>query len=54
MEIFRLFIPLISIGFGIILKYSSKQDSNPLKKYWLFLIIAGALLFVLRLYDFLK
>jgi hypothetical protein len=54
MEVLRLFIPLISVGYGIFLKYSKKEDLNPLKKYWLFLIIAGTLLFVLRLYDILK
>jgi energy-converting hydrogenase Eha subunit H len=54
MEEFRLFISIIPIIFGIILKVSNREDLKTSKKYWLFLIIAGILLFILRLYDLLK
>lgn len=49
-----LFTAVIPIVFGIILKSSNREDLKSLKKYWLFLIIAGSILFILRLYDFLK
>ncbi|MFH7009301.1 hypothetical protein ACHRVK_17865 [Flavobacterium plurextorum] len=54
MEILQLFVPLIIIGFGIILKSTNREDFKPQKKYWLFFIIAGVFLFAFRLYDFLK
>gem|GEM_PF-7134519 len=54
MEILRLCVPLISIAFGMILKSSNSYELKPLKKYWLFLIIAGSVLFILRLYAFLN
>jgi len=54
MEKLRLIIPIIPIVFGIILKVSNREDLKPMKKYWLFFIIAGTLLFILRLYDLLK
>lgn len=39
---------------GIYIKNSKKADMNKLKKYWLFYVIGGALLFSFKLYKYLK
>lgn len=53
-ELLRLVLPLISIVMGIVIKYSDNPKFTPVKKYWLFFIIAGVLLFSFRLYKYLK
>jgi len=53
-EIFRLIAPLIGIAFGLILKTSDKEQFAIFKKYWLFFVIAGVIIFAFRLYKYLK
>lgn len=53
-EILRLVIPLISIVMGFVIKNSNNENYASVKKYWLFFIIAGILLFLFRLYKYLK
>lgn len=53
-EVLRLLLPLISIVMGIVIKYSDNPKFIPVKKYWLFFIIAGVLLFSFRLYKYLR
>lgn len=53
-EILRLVLPLISIVMGIVIKYSDNPKFTSVKKYWLFFIIAGVLLFSFRLYKYLR
>jgi hypothetical protein len=53
-EVLRLLLPLISIVMGVVIKYSDNPKFTPVKKYWLFFIIAGVLLFSFRLYKYLR
>jgi len=53
-EILRLLLPVVSIIVGFIIRKSNNPNLESVKKYWLFFIIVGALLFLFRLYKFLK
>lgn len=53
-EIISLIAPLIGVVLGIIIKFSKNENHTSAKKYWLFLVIAGVLLFSFRLYKYLK
>jgi hypothetical protein len=53
-EILRLVTPLIGVLFGLVLRTSNKEQFTAFKKYWLFFVIAGVLLFAFRLYKHLK
>ena len=53
-DLIRLLIPIIGIVFGLILRTSNKEQFTSFKKYWLFFVIAGILLFAFRLYKYLK
>lgn len=52
LEIFRLLIPLLAILFGIVVKNSNKQQFNSVKKYWLYFVIGGTIMFFLRLINY--
>jgi hypothetical protein len=47
------FSSLLLIFIGIILKVSTDEKWRPYKKYWLWLIIFGSLLLVLKVYKYL-
>ena len=53
-EILRLVTPLIGVLFGLVLRTSNKEQFTAFKKYWLFFVIAGVLMFVFRLYKYLR
>ena len=53
-EILRLIIPLIGVIFGLTLRTSCEVQLLQFKKYWLFFVIAGVLIFIFRLYNYLK
>jgi len=53
-EILRWLLPVVSIIVGFIIRKSNNPNLESVKKYWLFFIIVGALLFLFRLYKFLK
>jgi hypothetical protein len=53
-DLIRLLIPIIGIVFGLILRTSNKEQFASVKKYWLFFVVAGVLLFAFRLYKYLK
>ena len=50
--------PMVFIFIGLIMRFSNNQKQFGLileyKKYWLVLVIGGILLFLLKLYMFLK
>ncbi|MCB6232155.1 hypothetical protein LIS90_12965 [Flavobacterium psychrophilum] len=50
--------PMVFIFIGLIMKFSNNQKQFGLileyKKYWLILVIGGVLLFLVKLYMFLK
>ena len=48
MDIVRLFIPLLGVIFGFVVKNSNKEQFASVKKYWLFFVIAGAFMFLFR------
>lgn len=39
---------------GFVIKNSNNENYASVKKYWLFFVIAGILLFLFRLYKYLK
>lgn len=53
-EIIKLILPLLAIAFGIFIKITKNENYSSTKKYWLFIVIVGALLFLFRLYKYLK
>ncbi|WP_156900398.1 hypothetical protein [Flavobacterium filum] len=53
-EIIKLILPLLAIGFGIFIKITKNENYSSTKKYWLFIVIVGVLLFLFRLYKYLK
>ncbi len=50
--------PAVFVFIGLIMKFSNNQKQFGLileyKKYWLILVIGGVLLFLVKLYMFLK
>lgn len=52
-EILRLLSPVIIIIIGVVLKSSNKEKFLPFRKYWLFFIIGGSLMFLHRIYKLL-
>ncbi len=50
--------PMVFIFIGLIMRFSNNQKQFGLileyKKYWLILVIGGVLLFLVKLYMFLK
>lgn len=53
-EILKLLLPLVSIVMGFVIKNSNNQNYTSVKKYWLFFVVAGVLMFVFRLYKYLR
>ena len=58
-EKFRwILVPAVFVFIGLIMRFSNNQKQFGLileyKKYWLALVIGGVLLFLVRLYMFLK
>jgi len=53
-ELMNLLIPLGAIVFGIFIKTTKNENYGSVKKYWLFLVIVGFLLFAFRLFKYLK
>jgi hypothetical protein len=52
-EILRLLSPVIVVIIGVVLKTSNKEQFLPFRKYWLFFIIGGSLMFLHRMYKLL-
>jgi len=53
-ELIKLLIPLLGIALGVFIKVTKNENYTPAKKYWLFIVIAGVLLFSFRLFKYLK
>jgi membrane protein CcdC involved in cytochrome C biogenesis len=53
-ELMRLLVPIIGIIFGLVLRTSNKEQFASVKKYWPFFVIAGALMFLFKLFKYLK
>jgi hypothetical protein len=53
-EIISLLAPLVGVSLGVFIKITKNENYVSAKKYWLFLVIAGALMFAFRLYKYLK
>jgi hypothetical protein len=53
-ELIKIIIPLLGVAFGILIKVSKNQQYAVIKKYWLFFVIAGSLLFLFRVYKYLR
>lgn len=54
MDLVRLFIPLLGVIFGFVVKNSNKEQFVSVKKYWLWFVIGGVFMFVFRLYKYLS
>jgi hypothetical protein len=54
MDIVRLFIPLLGVVFGFLIKNSNKEQFVSVKKYWLLFVIGGFFMFIYRLYKYLN
>ena len=50
----KLLIPILLIIVGIVIKTSKNETNQKLEKYWLVMVIGGALLFAFRLYQYLN
>ncbi|WP_165607169.1 hypothetical protein [Flavobacterium psychrophilum] len=53
-EIISLIAPLIGVSLGVFIKVTKSDNYVSAKKYWLFLVIGGVILFLFRLYKSLK
>jgi len=53
-ELIKLLIPLLGIALGVFIKVTKNENYTSAKKYWLFIVIAGVLLFLFRLFKYLK
>lgn len=53
-EVIKLLIPLLAIAFGIFIKVTKNENYTSTKKYWLFIVIVGIVLFLFRLFKYLK
>ena len=53
-EVIKLLIPLLAIAFGIFIKITKNENYTSTKKYWLFIVVVGAVLFLFRLFKYLK
>jgi len=53
-DLLRLLLPLATMILGFIIKKSNNDNFLAVKKYWLFFVIVGALLFFVRLYKYIK
>lgn len=53
-EIISLLAPLVGVSLGVFIKITTNENYVSAKKYWLFLVIGGVLLFMFRLYKHLK
>ena len=53
-EILSLIAPLVGISLGVFIKTTKNDNYVSVKKYWLFLVTAGTLMFLFRLYKYLK
>lgn len=54
MDFVRLFIPLLGVIFGFVVKNSNKEQFASVKKYWLWFVIGGVLMFLFRLFKYLN
>lgn len=53
-EVIKLLIPLLAIAFGIFIKVTKNENYTSTKKYWLFIVIVGIVLFLFRIFKYLK
>jgi hypothetical protein len=53
-EMFKFLVPIILIIFGIFLKITKSENYLSVKKYWLYLLLGGIILFLMRLYTMLQ
>lgn len=53
-EAIKLLIPLLAIAFGIFIKVTKNENYTSTKKYWLFIVVVGVVLFLFRLFKYLK
>lgn len=53
-EVIKLLIPLLAIAFGIFIKVTKNENYTSTKKYWLFIVVVGIVLFLFRLFKYLK
>lgn len=54
MDLVRLFIPLMGVIFGFVIKNSNKEQFSSVKKYWLFFVIGGVFMFLYRLFKYMN
>jgi uncharacterized membrane protein len=50
-EMFKFIAPFILIVFGTFLKITKNENYLSVKKYWLYLLLGGVILFLIRLYG---
>jgi uncharacterized membrane protein len=53
-EIIKFIVPIILIMVGVFLKITKNENYLSGKKYWLYLLLGGILLFLMRLYAILQ
>lgn len=53
-EIIKLLIPVLGIIFGVFIKVTKNESFFAAKKYWLLFIIGGVVLFLFRLFKYIK
>lgn len=52
--ILRLAVPLLAVLFGFIIRKSDKEQYQSYKKYWVYFVIGGILVFLYRLSKYLS
>ena len=53
-EIVKFVVPILLIIFGVYLKINNNDNYLSCKKYWLYFLLGGIVLFLIRLYMALK
>lgn len=54
LEIVKLLIPLLGVIIGFYIKETKSKNFTSVKKYWIYLVIVCLLLFLFRLFRYLK
>ena len=54
MSVLKLLIPLLGVVFGFVVRKSDKEQFASVKKYWLWFVIGGGLMFLFRLLKYLN
>ncbi len=52
-EHFKIFVPLLGVVFGLIIKYSKLNQNKEIKRYWWVFVILGFLGFIFRISNYI-